>query len=116
MKTTEKAHQKLKSFIKYAFSQAFKVYLAINGFLGNVIIKKVAIIIFGAKEDGGFIRLMNNIYVANLFYVLALNFLAGFLAYPYSAACYYWAIFNVLVICGKALMWDSKSKKILEED
>lgn len=100
----------IKSSIKHLFAWALNLYIVINTWLGNVVIKKLASLLFGAKEDGAFIKLMDNIYIANFIYVIVLYILAQFTPYPFSMIFFYWANFNIVVICGKALTWSPTNK------
>lgn len=98
----DKQNEEIKKGAKDLFTWAMGVYVTANGWLGNVVILNVARL-FGAKEDGRFMKLMSNIYVANFFYVVTLYFLSTFLFYPFSMICYYWAMFNIFVILLKIL-------------
>tara|TARA_Y100000361_G_C11161456_1_gene347672 strand:- start:4455 stop:4832 length:378 start_codon:yes stop_codon:yes gene_type:complete len=92
-------------------------YSKINTWIFTVLPKGIARLL-GINENSRFFTvLLANEFIANFFSILVLYVLAHSIFTPpiMSVIFYYWAMFNVLVMCGKALTWDSKSKKILKK-
>lgn len=92
-------------------------YSKINNWIFTALPKGIGNLL-GWKEDHWLYKLLKNEFIANFFSIIVLYLLAHSIFIPpvLSLVFYYWASFNIVVICGKALTWDSKSKEILEED
>lgn len=101
------------------FLKMLEIYSKINQWIFTIVPKAIGNLLEWA-DDHWFYKLIKNEFIANFFSVIVLYLLAQILhpILPPIAqfGLLYWAGFNIIVICGRALQWDIKSQKILGED